>query len=102
MQALLNAMSSKTPQTASNLLDYVAVMLWHQPGLGYVALDPCEALNESGERVTEREHSAFQLAWAVFALAGGRTTPARRAAWSPPMATDLARTSDDKKNPAQG
>ena len=27
----------------------------------------------------------FQLAWAVFALAGGRTTPARRAAWSPPM-----------------
>ena len=48
MQALLKAMSSKTPQTASDLLDYAAVMLWHHTGLGYVALDPCEALNECG------------------------------------------------------
>jgi hypothetical protein len=88
MQALLEAMSSKTPQTASDLLDYAAVMLWHHTGLGYAALDPCEALNDAGERATARAHSAFQLAWAVFALASDRWTPAPRAAWSPPFRWD--------------
>ena len=42
----------------------------------------------AGERATEREHSAFQLAWAVFALAGDRLTPAPRADWSPPIRWD--------------
>jgi hypothetical protein len=60
MKTLLKAMSSKSPQTASDLLDYAAVMLWHYTGLGHVEVDPCEVLNDAGERLTEREHSAFQ------------------------------------------
>jgi hypothetical protein len=85
IQSLLEAMSAHTPRTPSDLLDYAAAMLFHNTSLYDGGLDPCEALNDAGERATVRDHSAFDLAWAGFALAGDRTTPARRAAWKPPM-----------------
>ena len=88
MKTLLKVMSSKAPETASDLFDYAAVMMWHHTGLSYAALDPCEALNDAGERATEREHSAFQLAWAVFSLARDRLAPSPRADWSPPIRWD--------------
>ena len=87
IKALLTEMTAQPPRTASDLLDYAAVMLWRHTSL-YAGGDPCEALNYAGDHATIRDHSAHELAWAVFSLAADRTELARRAEWKPPQRWD--------------
>jgi hypothetical protein len=87
IKALLAEMTAQPPRIASDLLDFAAVMLWRHTSL-YDGGDPCEALNEAGAHATIQNHTAYELAWAVFSLAADRTEPARRGEWEPPMRWD--------------
>ena len=87
IKTLLTKMTAQPPRTASDLLDYAAVMLWRRTSL-YDGGDPCEALNDAGAHPTIQDHSAYEFAWAVFSLAADRTEPARRAEWKPPVRWD--------------
>ena len=87
IKALLAEMTAQTPRTASDLLDYAAVMLWRHASL-YDGGDPCEVLNDAAPHATIQDHTAFELAWAVFSLAADRTEPARRGEWKPPFRYD--------------
>ena len=87
IKTLLTKMTAQPPRTASDLLDYAALMLWRRTSL-YDGGDPCEALNDAGAHATIQDHSAYEPAWAVFSLAADRTEPARRAEWKPPVRWD--------------
>jgi hypothetical protein len=87
LQALLKEMTAEPPRTPSDILDYAAVFLWCHASI-FGDEDPCEAINDHGQIATEREHSSYDLAWAIFSLAADRTTPARRGEWKPPRRVD--------------
>lgn len=88
MQALLKVMTSRAPQTPTDLLDYAAVML-HYNACWFDGTEcPCATLNEADEWCGTPGHAANRLAWAVLSLAAGRTGPAPRGNWKPRRCED--------------
>ena len=59
IKTLLTKMTAQPPRTASDLLDYAALMLWRRTSLSYDGGDPCEALNDAGAHATIQDHSAM-------------------------------------------